>query len=856
MSLLNFRSIAATSALVWALAAPPAAHAQATYSFNLPAQDLGQSLRSVARQTGSNIAFDPAVVRGRTAPALRGNFSAEQALERLLDGSGLSTSRTSGGSWVVARAGDATAAVEAPAIGGEADEVVITGSRIRGATSPSPVTEVTAEQVRDAGFSDLGQVIRSLPQNFSGGQNPGVQLGAGGINNQNMSSGSALNLRGLGQDATLTLLNGRRLSYNGFTQAVDVSAIPIGALARIEVVADGASAIYGSDAVAGVANIILRRDYDGASTTARIGIPTDGGGEEYQLSATAGTTWGSGGFIAAYEYTDAEAIFSDQRSYTAYMPDPASIYPSRRQHSVVLSAHQDLGDVVEFNVDGLYTRRSSTALISTQPTQRVIQSYRAEIFTVAPRLDIALPGDWSVTLGGTYGRDETVSRFRSFRLTGALARESLRCYCNTSYSAEISGEGPLFQLPGGDVRAAIGAGYRRNDFDSISYTGGSRESGQRSSRYAFGELYLPLIGPATDIPAVNRLTVTAALRYEDYPALGSVTTPKLGLIYEPTPDLSIRGSWGRSFKAPTLLQEFSEPILYLWDAGDLGGTGYPPGSTVLMTEGGNRNLRPERAETWSATLSVHPRALSGLQLDLTYFDVDYRDRVVQPVSAIERTFDDPAYREFLTLNPSDALKAQIIAASPGGITNNFAGAPYDPAQVVGIVSNVYTNVARSAVRGVDASASYRFSLGGGTARISGSATWLEGSQQSSSGSPEFQTVGIIANPPEFSARGGIVWNRGGVTLATFVNHLAGVIDNNQTPEVRTDSFTTVDANLRYRTEPGRSLFANVEVGLSVLNLFDQSPPRITPIVDFIVNYDSTNYSGIGRVVSLSVTKHW
>src|SRR3546814_11494497 len=87
-------------------------------------------------------------------------------------------------------------------------------------------------------------------------------------------------LRGLGPDATLTLLNGRRLSYSGFVNAVDVSVVPIAALARIEVIADGASAIYGSDAVAGVANIITKREFDGVAATYRAGTSTEGGGRQ------------------------------------------------------------------------------------------------------------------------------------------------------------------------------------------------------------------------------------------------------------------------------------------------------------------------------------------------------------------------------------------------------------------------------------------------------------------------------------------------------------------------------------------------------------------------------------------------
>src|SRR3546814_6056254 len=77
-------------------------------------------------------------------------------------------------------------------------------------------------------------------------------------------------LRGLGPDATLTLINGHRVAYDGAIQGVDISAIPLAALDRIEIVADGSSALYGSDAVAGVANVLLRKDYQGLWTSARI----------------------------------------------------------------------------------------------------------------------------------------------------------------------------------------------------------------------------------------------------------------------------------------------------------------------------------------------------------------------------------------------------------------------------------------------------------------------------------------------------------------------------------------------------------------------------------------------------------
>src|SRR5690625_3643622 len=91
------------------------------------------------------------------------------------------------------------------------ESVQVTGTRIRGGTTASPVITIGSEQIQQEGFTDLGQVIRSIPQNFSGGQNPGVLSGnlqGAGVANQNMTGGSSLNLRGLGPDATLTLLNG------------------------------------------------------------------------------------------------------------------------------------------------------------------------------------------------------------------------------------------------------------------------------------------------------------------------------------------------------------------------------------------------------------------------------------------------------------------------------------------------------------------------------------------------------------------------------------------------------------------------------------------------------------------------
>src|SRR3546814_7296815 len=105
----------------------------------------------------------------------------------------------------------------------------------------------------------------------------------------------------------------------------------------MEVLLDGASALYGSDAVGGVANIILKRDYDGAELTTRYGRATDGGYEQTQVSAVVGETWTTGGLLIAGETTSSSDVLAAQRDYLSYISDPdlQTIYPKTSQDGVL-----------------------------------------------------------------------------------------------------------------------------------------------------------------------------------------------------------------------------------------------------------------------------------------------------------------------------------------------------------------------------------------------------------------------------------------------------------------------------------------------------------------------------------------
>ncbi len=734
--------------------------------------------------------------------------------------------------------------------GSKLEEIVVTGSHIRGGYTASPTVTIDAKQIQEEGFTDLGEVIRSLPQNFSGGQNPGVVNGtASSIANSNLTGGSSLNLRGLGPDATLTLLNGRRMSYGGSTQMVDISAIPVEAVDRIEIVADGASAIYGSDAVGGVGNVILKRDFDGVTVGARYGGATDGGLNTREYTVTAGTTWSTGGLIATWKKTSSDPVYADQRDYTQSMSDPATLYSGNDLRSGLLSVHQSLGDIAELRLDVLRTVRDMTYYYGYSGYY-ILGIPQTTTSLVSPSVEFSLPNDWTLNVGGTWGEDEA-DYYESVVLATGASLYGFR-YGNKSRTYEVGAEGPLLALPGGDARLAVGAGYRYNDYLGRNLiTGAINANGDDSSRFAYAELNLPFISPDLNITGIHRLEFSAALRGEDYNSFGSVTTPKFGLIYGPSADFTFKASWGKSFKAPTLLQRYQNQNAYLYPAMSLGGTGYASDATVLMPYGGNRGLEPERARTWSTSLAFHPEILPGLQAELTWFDIDYTGRVVQPITNSAAALNIPSYAPFIEYSPTATEQADILATF---MLRNFAGAAYDPSKVVAVINNQYINASRQRINGLDLSGAYRFDIGPGRLTINGSASWLDSSQQTTAAQSPYDLSGTLFNPPKVAGRLGAVWNQHGFSAAAFANYKSGV--TNTADDVKSASFTTFDVTLRYDTGERGDALSGLAFELSMQNLFDRAPPLYNTTSFDNAPYDSTNYSAIGRYLSLSVSKHF
>lgn len=337
--------------------------------FDIPASTLPQALRAFARQSRIELVFAERGYDNVMTQAVVGSYQRERALEMLLAGTGLSVGFGSGDSVIVQRAQpqpleaatelavgrlDDEAMLLAQAVATSTqtssdfrdvghqdssttlanpyaesdqilDEIVTTGSRIRGAQSASPVVTIDRAEIEMAGFATVEEVVEYLPQNFGAGAGSDIDT----TNSTNLTSvvggdvrasagGTSVNLRGLGPTATLVLLNGRRISPSGISAGfTNIGSIPITAIERIEVMTDGASAIYGADAIAGVVNFILRDDYEGAETRLRYGSDAGGDTSNVQFGQTLGTSWSSGSALLSYEYFETEALASTDRAFTA-----------------------------------------------------------------------------------------------------------------------------------------------------------------------------------------------------------------------------------------------------------------------------------------------------------------------------------------------------------------------------------------------------------------------------------------------------------------------------------------------------------------------------------------------------------
>lgn len=338
--------------------ASPALSAEARYAIDLPAQTLDASLYQVARATGVQLIFTDEQITHLHAPRVAGRYTLAQALSAVLARSGYTYRVTGENSVRIIRAdtprvtpiayrqdgepaptGAVPAAADAPARNstqeaiaattGDADaaaDIVVVGSRIAGSkvTAALPVTIVDAQSISATGSLSGDELFRSIPQmgdvSFNSAYLP---------NSSNSARGDvgSVNLRNLGVGNTLVLLNGRRVVNHPTSRADDnlvptltynTNAIPVFGLERLEVLRDGAAAIYGSDAVAGVVNTVLRTNYNGVMAETQVGYAEDTSMVELNANLLAGTDLGGRGNVTLFaSYDHRTSLDARDQDYTA-----------------------------------------------------------------------------------------------------------------------------------------------------------------------------------------------------------------------------------------------------------------------------------------------------------------------------------------------------------------------------------------------------------------------------------------------------------------------------------------------------------------------------------------------------------
>ncbi|MEJ5978262.1 TonB-dependent receptor [Novosphingobium sp. PS1R-30] len=860
---------------------------------------------------------------------------------------------------VQAAAQDAPAGTPADQLADEG--IVVTGSRVRGeAPVGSTVTVLGTQDLAASGRVTIDRALKELPLVFDLGVSENSRGQSGGSGN--ITYGNSINLRGIGPNATLILIDGHRVTNN--SRSTDPSVLPTLGVERVEIVADGASAIYGSDAVAGVVNLIPRRSLDGVEAFARAGISGDGDYHEYSMGAAIGKKFERGQVMIAYEHVEKSSLNGRDRSFfrsnqtssggndysvlrcapgtiratqggvTTNYAIPAGgltspgqlvagtsnrcddlqgqdLAPRQKYDSVNGTFTYDLTDWLTVFADGFYSKRvferqpaainasltvPQTNAFFVRPAGFTGTSYAldynfirdvapntsrgyGESWQITPGVRIKLPHDWQfealIGKGKTSDNSSSFLGINNAALNAALASSNPATALDpyglgrtqasviagifnqisinptighfTGYEARVNGA--LFDLPGGTVKLA--AGYEGQEFTvdlgiarggpttPVTYTYRSRRV---DSGYA--EVLIPIFGPENATTGFQKLELNAAVRYDRYSDVGSTTNPKFGVSWVPFDGVKLRGSYGTSFRAPTLPQIYGNSNQLFVQSYQNPAGGAP--IVGVAQSGGNLNLSPETATTWSVGIDLEP--VRNLKLSATYFSVDYKNQVIALLS-------DLAVLTRLSQYAGTGLIVQGAGAAPivnGLVAGGMAVSGALPNPITLFVDGRSQNLGRSITRGIDFTANYTIPTdSAGTFNLNVSGTYLTDYKTSQTPTaPIISQLNQIFQPLRFKMRAALNWEMGPVSASLRATHINGYKNIGVTPNQSVASYTPVDLNLAWAIGEDKRL----TFGLEARNLFDTKPPyvNIAPSSNGSGGYDATTTDPIGRLIAASV----
>lgn len=307
------------------LVVPLTASATDAQPINISSQNAASALLQLAEDTNVQIIFSPETLRSVDAPAVSGELTISEAIARILSNTDLEVVRQSESLYVVRERGSNTDEQTSSVAHERVERIQVVGSNIRGARSAGslPVTALTEEDIRDTNAMSGDELLRAIPQ-----------IGDVAFNNERVIGGvndargdvSSINLRGIGTGYTLTTLNGRRLVLHPGTQTenfvpvatVNSNTLPVRGLSRLEVLRDGAAAIYGSDAIAGVVNYVLKDDVDTSEISVSHGATDGTSFAQTTVNGLTGMSFNEGRTYLSLSgaYYNRNGMMASERSYS------------------------------------------------------------------------------------------------------------------------------------------------------------------------------------------------------------------------------------------------------------------------------------------------------------------------------------------------------------------------------------------------------------------------------------------------------------------------------------------------------------------------------------------------------------
>ncbi len=331
------------------------------------------------------------------------------------------------------------------------ETVTVTGSRIRSVDveTAQPVITLTQADIQKTGLTNVGDIL----QNLTVSGQPTFSKSAVLLSNTE-EGGQYVNLYNLGENRTLVLVNGKRwmTSLNGFT---DVSTVPASLIERIEILKDGASSIYGSDAIAGVVNIILKDHFDGAAVSGSIGQNQGGDGRQQAYSFTVGSTGQKSSVVFSATYNKTDPVWAKSRDITRYTYGPD--FPS--------AGYSGTGPWGRFSYDGdsyVLNHTGDPNHIGTGADSRNINNYHVGVedndyFNATNQMMDQLPTELkSIFTEGSYNFSDNVT----FKATGMYAERNsstqvagypLTSTSQPTFPVYLSGDSYYNPLPGNDL---------------------------------------------------------------------------------------------------------------------------------------------------------------------------------------------------------------------------------------------------------------------------------------------------------------------------------------------------------------------------------------------------------------------